>query len=177
MENITEFNEMVDYVASNSGATTTESAAAVGGIAGFFAGVGLTALVVCLVVWVLTIIALWRIFTKAGEKGWKSIIPIYNAYIYFKIIGLSFWKWFGVLLLAGIVSSIGASSEIAALATIGGILEGVLTLVLNILVARNTGRAFGKGTGFKVGLFFLPTLFQLILGLGASEYKGATTEE
>ena len=27
---------------------------------------------------VLEIIATWRIFEKAGEDGWKSIIPIYN---------------------------------------------------------------------------------------------------
>ena len=28
--------------------------------------------------WLLQIIANWRIFTKAGEDGWKSIIPIYG---------------------------------------------------------------------------------------------------
>ena len=31
--------------------------------------------------WLLQIIANWRIFTKAGESGWKSIIPIYGDYI------------------------------------------------------------------------------------------------
>ena len=172
MENITDFNEMVDYVATNSDLPAAESAAAIGGIAGFLAGIATTAMIVSFVIWILTVIAQWRIFTKAGEKGWKAIIPIYSAYIYFKIIGLSFWKWVGILILAGIVSSIGSSSGITALAICGGILELCLTLALNILVARNSGRAFGKGTGFKIGLFFIPTLFQLILGLGASEYQG-----
>lgn len=35
--------------------------------------------------WLLQIIANWRIFTKAGEAGWKSIIPIYGDYISYKI--------------------------------------------------------------------------------------------
>lgn len=30
--------------------------------------------------WILQIIANWRIFIKAGEDGWKSIIPIYGDY-------------------------------------------------------------------------------------------------
>lgn len=30
------------------------------------------------IVAILLIVAQWKIFTKAGEKGWKSIIPIYN---------------------------------------------------------------------------------------------------
>lgn len=34
---------------------------------------------------ILEIVALWRIFTKAGEKGWNCLIPIYNMYILFKI--------------------------------------------------------------------------------------------
>ena len=46
--------------------------------------------------WIVTIIftiiffaAMWKIFTKAGEKGWKAIIPVYNMIILFKISGLS----------------------------------------------------------------------------------------
>lgn len=37
--------------------------------------------------WLLQIIANWRIFTKAGEAGWKSIIPIYGDYISYKTHG------------------------------------------------------------------------------------------
>ena len=176
MENITDFNEAVNYVVANSGATETEAAAAIGGAAGVFAGIGLAYVLACLVICVLTIIATWRIFTKAGEKGWKSIIPIYNAYIYCKIIGMSFWKWFGILLGAGIVSGICAGAGVQVVATIGAIVDAVAGFAFGILVARNTGRAFGKGTGFKVGLFFLPTIFELILGFGASEYEGVPEE-
>lgn len=48
-------------------------------------------LVIILAIAVIQIIAMWKIFTKAGEQGWKSIIPIYNVVILFKISGLSPW--------------------------------------------------------------------------------------
>ncbi len=41
-----------------------------------------------LVVMVLSIVSMWVLFTKAGEKGWKAIIPLYNGYVEFKL----FWK-------------------------------------------------------------------------------------
>ena len=33
------------------------------------------------------IIAMWKVFTKAGQPGWACIIPIYNIYIMTKIAG------------------------------------------------------------------------------------------
>src|SRR3954454_9955762 len=44
-----------------------------------------------LVVVILMIAALWKVFTKAGQPGWASIIPIYNLYILCKIGGKSGW--------------------------------------------------------------------------------------
>ena len=38
-------------------------------------------IVILLVIAILQIIALWKVFKKAGEKGWKSIIPFYNICI------------------------------------------------------------------------------------------------
>ena len=33
----------------------------------------------------------WMMFEKAGEAGWKSIIPIYNIIILLKIVGREWW--------------------------------------------------------------------------------------
>ena len=35
-------------------------------------------------------------------------------------------------------------------------------------------KAFNKSTGFAVGLFFLPIIFEMILGFDKSEYQGNT---
>ena len=34
---------------------------------------------------VLSVISLWMIFEKSGEKGWKAVFPIYNYYICSKL--------------------------------------------------------------------------------------------
>ncbi len=41
---------------------------------------------------------LWKIFEKAGYKGWKALIPFYNAYIWLKVIDKPLW-WFIFILL------------------------------------------------------------------------------
>ena len=40
----------------------------------------------------------WMVFTKAGEAGWKSIIPIWNLLILLKIVGREWW-WIILLLI------------------------------------------------------------------------------
>ena len=44
-------------------------------------GVSLIFLFVMVVVLVLYILAYWMIFRKAGEAGWKALIPIYTVRI------------------------------------------------------------------------------------------------
>jgi len=45
------------------------------------------AMVIGLLISLLLIVAMWKVFTKAGQPGWASIIPIYNLYIWCKIVG------------------------------------------------------------------------------------------
>ena len=40
---------------------------------------GGAALLVYLAFFVLVVVGMWKVFTKAGEEGWKAIIPIYNV--------------------------------------------------------------------------------------------------
>ena len=39
-----------------------------------------------IIFYILVIIGQWKMFEKAGESGWKALIPIYNLYILYKII-------------------------------------------------------------------------------------------
>lgn len=48
-----------------------------------------------------TIAGLWKIFEKAGEKGWKALIPIYNYYIWLKIVKRPWW-WIFIFLIPGV---------------------------------------------------------------------------
>lgn len=117
-------------------------------------GMVIIASIVTLAVAILMIVAQWRIFTKAGEKGWKCLIPIYNMVVLFKIIGLSPW-----LLLIYLLAWIPVVGSIAV-------------VILSIISMVKLGQAFGKSAGFIVGLIFLGPIFLLILGFGKAEYVG-----
>ena len=65
------------YYSSSYPMTSSEIATVGTAIAGIMLFVSLIALVIGII----QIIAMWKIFTKAGEKGWKSIIPINNFVI------------------------------------------------------------------------------------------------
>ena len=50
-------------------------------------------LLILLIQTVLVFAGLWKIFTKAGYKGWLSLIPFYNIWIAVKITDKKYW-WF-----------------------------------------------------------------------------------
>ena len=148
------------YPTTSTSLTQSEALAVGGALGGLLAVYG----IVAIAVFVLMIIAWWKIFVKAGEEGWKAIIPIYNVYVFCKIIDINFWIYvlaipFGLGILIAIVPVL-------------GILTALYSLALAIFIAIKLGDAFGKSTGFKVGLFFLPNIFQLILAFGDSKYVG-----
>ena len=126
--------------------------------------------------YVLQVIACWRLFTKAGEAGWKSIIPIYNNYMMYKIVWQTKFFWISLVLsfAVGIVNAtLGSSEGTATAALLVLFVIGILQLILTIMYCNKTAKAYGKGGGFAVGLLLLQPIFMLILGLGDSEYLGA----
>ena len=140
-------------------------------------GVGVIEGIFGLAASILMLIGTWKIYEKAGEAGWKSLIPFYNYYILLKITAQPTW-WFwamtggiigGYLLLAlALVNPI--------LALIGMLIIVVVataSLVMTVLVCVNLSKAFGKGLGTTFGLFFLPFVFIIILGLGDAKYNKA----
>ncbi len=111
---------------------------------GMFSG-GL--LVVWLVFLVLYIVAGWKMFEKAGQAGWKWIIPIYSWYILLKIVGRPGW-WLILFLIP------------------------IVNIVVWIVVMVDLSKSFGHGVGFAIGLILLAFIFFLILGFGSDRYLG-----
>ena len=58
-----------------------------------------------LAVMVLTIVASWIMYAKAGEHGWAAIVPFYSSYVKFRIAGKQ--KLFWGYLVASIASIVG----------------------------------------------------------------------
>lgn len=148
---------------------TTNEALVAGGLLG---GIIAVVLIFALVYYILTAIACWKIFTKAGEAGWKSLIPIYNVYVLYKISGISFWLWLIVpALISGVFASfVGDGSS--SMSSVWSLCSSIVMIVAEAKFAKSLATSFGRGTGFAVGLFFLPNIFELILGFGSSKYVG-----
>lgn len=140
-----------------STSTTNLSNIDTAGMAAASAGVMVVYLVIAIAVAVVSIIAMWKIFTKAGKPGWAAIIPVYNLVVLYQIVGMNpLW----LLVLVGMI--IPFVNFVAAIAF----------FVLTILVDIKLAKAFGKSGAFAVGLIFLPFIFQCILGFDKSEYQG-----
>jgi hypothetical protein len=95
----------------------------------------------------LVIAGWWMVFTKAGEKGWKALIPFYNIIVLLKIVGREWW-WILLMLIP------------------------VVNFVVWVIVSLDLAKSFGRGVGFAVGLIFLPFVFAPILGFGSDTYRG-----
>ena len=102
---------------------------------------------ITLVIAVVIIVAIWKIFEKGGEPGWKAIIPFYNLYTEYKM----FWGngWLFLLTLIPVVN-----------------------IVVGFILLHKMSKAFGHGIGFTLGLIFLPYIFFIILGFNGDEYLG-----
>ncbi len=137
---------------------------AIGILLGFIASLA----VFGIIFYILQIVAYWKIFTKAGEPGWKSIIPIYNAYTQFKITWnpVMFWAALACFLVGSFLS--GLDSAISVLGTVL-VLVGT---VINLIATHKLSQAFGHGLAFTIGLILFNPIFMLILGFGSSQYEG-----
>jgi len=93
---------------------------------------------------VLMIAALWKVFDKAGEPGWAAIVPIYNFIVMLRIAGKPGW-WILLMLIPGV------------------------NLIIMIIAMIALAARFGKGTGFGLGLAFLPPIFLPMLAWGDAQ--------
>ena len=106
------------------------------------------ALVISLLIGLVLIVAMWKIFTKAGQPGWASLIPIFNIYIWCKIVRRP--GWWVILMLIPLVN-----------------------FIIAIILCIDLAKSFGKGVGFGIGLILLGIIFLPILGFGSAQYQGA----
>lgn len=138
--------------------------------------------VLAAVVCILSIVAMWKIFVKAGQAGWKSLIPFYTVYTLFKICWNSKYFWI-YLVSAFATGALSGASAAFAVDSVGNIIFLVLSAVvaiyliyLDVVLAIKLAKAFGHGVGFGIGLIFLEFIFTLILAFDDSKYVGNPDE-
>lgn len=103
--------------------------------------------VIVIVIFILMIVVMWKIFVKAGIKGWKSLIPFYNYYCLSKI---TFNKgWLFILLLITPIN-----------------------FVFMLVIFYKLAKRFGKSTIFAVCSIFFPYITMQIIAFDQSKYIG-----
>lgn len=100
-----------------------------------------------MIISVVMLIAYWKLFTKAGLEGWKSLIPIYNFYCIFRLVYGNGWKF--LLLLIPFVN-----------------------LVYVFVLPYKFAKCYDASTAIAVLNIFLPIVALCILAFGDSRYYG-----
>ena len=97
---------------------------------------------------IVAVLANIKIFNKAGEAGWKSLVPILNIFVFLKIIRQPAWRI--ILYFIPLVN-----------------------IIVSLIDLNRFCKSFGKGFGFLIGMLFLQPIFMLILAFGDAEYNDA----
>lgn len=108
------------------------------------AGPGIVFWIVYFAIIIFMLFVMWKIFVKAGKPGWGCIVPIYNIILQLEIAGRPIW-WIFLFLIP------------------------FVNIIVGIIVVLDIAKAFGKGTGFAIGMIFLPYIFFPILAFDNSE--------
>ena len=107
------------------------------------------------------IVALWKLFEKAGRPGWAAILPFYNIYIMLEIAGLQWW-WLLLIIFIPLIPILGLLIEIG------------IWFYVNLKFVQS----YGKDTGFAIGAFFLPFIFYPIMAFSKdTNYVGPAGQQ
>ena len=128
---------------------------------------------------ILLLVARWFVFKKCHRPGWEGIIPFYGDYILCKVSGTD-TKWAIVYIASMVVlyTTNGISSIIdkqlnnnigtiiVLFVGLIGFIAVIASFVASYMINNNLAKKFGEGTGYAIGLTFLPFVFFPIIGFG-----------
>lgn len=99
-----------------------------------------------LAVVLLLIVSMWKVFTKAGQPGWASLIPFYNTFVMLEITGKPAW-WLILLFIP------------------------FVNVIVSIVLCFALATAFNKSALFGLGLLLLGFIFFPLLAFGDAEHR------
>ena len=104
------------------------------------------ALLFNMLIGLILVIAQWKLFVKAGQPGWATLVPIYNLIVMMEIAGKPGW-WVLMMFIP------------------------FVNIIFSIMMTMALARNFGQSDGFGIGMILLPIVFFPILGFGDSKYS------
>lgn len=130
---------------------TTYGVSQTTGLLSLVAGIGIFIWILGMALSIFFVVAMWKVFVKAGKPGWAALIPIYNIYIMCEIAEKEWWY---ILLLC----------------------VPILNIYAMFVIYDGIAKKFGKTTGFTIGMMFLPYIFFPILAFGKNNNVESTTQ-
>lgn len=131
------------------------------GISGILLYILLFILFIAFIVSIIILIAQWKMFAKAGEEGWKALIPIYNTWIMIKLTFGEGKEW----LISGTLFAI-----------VGNYIDGPIGsfmlfagVIMSVYISYNFIRRFA-GVGMSIASLIVPVIIYPIVGF-SSKYK------
>ena len=126
-------------------------------------GLGIILILLIISFIVISIVASWKLFKKAGKNGWESIIPFYSTWILNDIAGLNWW-WFILLIL-----DVNFSFENDGITFVFSVCSFIATFNCYYNIAKRFGK--DKSTCVLAGIF--PVIFLMIFAFSKKEiYDG-----
>ena len=121
-----------------------------------FSSVSIVTWIISLAICVVMIVALWKVFKKAGKPGWAAIVPFYDMWTLFEIGGQK-----GAYIFFMFIPCAGP----------------IIYLVFEIKAYLEIAKRFGKETWFGVLSIFFPYITFPILAFSDAKYSEGTAEK
>lgn len=138
----------MDYETTYQTTTTSMSGGEVAALTGMTLFFGM----LILIAYVLTVVAMWRLFTKAGEAGWKALIPVYNNWVFLRMGDQA--GWWSIVSLVPFV--------------------GIVGYVFTVIAAYNVGLKLQKEGWWVILYIIVPIIWLYILAFDKSIWKSTT---
>jgi hypothetical protein len=144
-----------------------------------FAGIYLWVAILSLIIGITTLIAWFKLFEKAGERGWKAIVPFYSFFVYCRI-ATGNCKLAGIYLILCFVYCV-----LTAIASISESLLLMLPLlaiyaafiVIYSYINYQFGKAYGRGTAWCILMIFLANILTIVMAFDSNcKYVGPKGE-
>ena len=112
----------------------------------------------------------WKVYVKAGRKGWKVIIPYYNEWVFYEMSGKpGWWMLVGFLTMLNTIHLTASNGKVYYSVAV---LLSLPSYVLSFIASLELGKRFGKSRNFSIiNLALLPFIGWPILAFGKAKYK------
>lgn len=156
-----------------------------GGIAVVFAFLLIFLLILILIgLCVFSYWGLWKMFKKAGQEGWKVLIPYYNNWVLMVDIAGLHMGYFIAMIAIMVVSIVvgfipgflvGLGIQLGIFSYVFSVLSWILSIgsiLIDVALIYNLSKKFNKGTGWVVLSMFFSFITLPLLGfMKNEEYK------